>query len=148
MKRLLIPMMSSAMGSRTNRSPVRSTLCIALLVAVAAAPAVAGAPQQCVRQTLDAVSAVLDDPHLQESSKERDRSERVAKVIHEWFDFRAMARESLGSHWASITPEQRDRLVGLFAQLFERSSHPLVLLFLRGSTTTHGPEVVAAECPV
>src|SRR5947199_8865386 len=144
MKRLLIPMMSSAMGSRTNRSAVRSTLCIALLVAVAAAPAVAGAPQQCVRQTLDAVSAVLDDPHLQGSSKERDRSERVAKVIHEWFDFRAMAPQSLGSHWANLTPEQRDRLVGLFAQLFERSYDRLVLRFLGGSAATYGAESVDA----
>ena len=145
MKRLLIPMMSSARGSGTNRSAVRSTLCIALLVALAAAPAVAGAPQQCVRQTLDAESAVLDDPHLQGPSKERDRRERVAKIIHESFDFRAMARESLGSHWASLTPEQRDRFVGLFAQLFERSYDRLVLRFLGGSTTTYGTESVDAE---
>ncbi len=138
-------MMSSARGSGTNRSAVRSTLCIALLVALAAAPAVAGAPQQCVRQTLDAESAALDDPHLQGPSKERDRRERVAKVMHESFDFRAMARESLGSHWASLTPEQRDRFVGLFAQLFERSYDRLVLRFLGGSTTTYGTESVDAE---
>jgi phospholipid transport system substrate-binding protein len=105
-------------------------------------PAAAGAPQQRVRQTVDAVSAVLNDPQLQGSSNER---ERVAKVMHESFDFRAMARESLGSHWASLTPQQRDRFVGLFAQLFERSYDRLVLRFLGGSTTTYGAESVDAE---
>jgi ABC-type transporter MlaC component len=82
---------------------VRSTLCTALLFAFGAARALAGAPQERVRQTVDAVSAVLNNPELQASSKERDRRDRVAKVMHESFDFRAMARDSLGSHWASLT---------------------------------------------
>ena len=110
-----------------------------------AGPAFAGEPQQRVRQTVDAVSAAVNDPQLQGSSNERARRERVAKVMHESFDFRAMAQESLGSHWASLTPEQRDRFVGLFAQLFERSYDRLVLRFRGGSTTTYGTESVDAE---
>src|SRR2546425_748171 len=120
-------------------------LCTALLVALAAAPAVAGEPQQRVRQTLDTVSAVLNDPQLQGSSNERERRGWVAKVMHESFDFRAMARESLGAHWAGLAPGQRDRFVDLFAQLFERSYDRLVLRFLGGSTTTYGAESVDAE---
>ena len=124
---------------------MRSTLCTAFLFALGAAPALAGAPQERVRQTVDAVSAVVNDPQLQASSKEHDRRERVVKVMHESFDFGAMARESLGPHWASLTPEQRDRFVGLFTQLFERSYDRLVLRFLGGSTTTYGAESVDAE---
>ena len=123
---------------------MRSTLCTAVLVVLAAGAALAGAPQQRVRQTVDAVSAVLNDPQLQGSSNERERRERVAKVMHESFDFRTMAQESLGSHWASLTPEQRDRFVGLFAQLFERSYDRLVLRFLGGSAATYGAESVDA----
>ena len=123
---------------------MRSTLCTAVLVVLAAGAALAGAPQQRVRQTVDAVSAVLNDPQLQGSSNERERRERVAKVMHESFDFRAMAQESLGSHWASLTPEQRDRFVGLFTQLFERSYDRLVLRFLGDSATTYGAESVDA----
>jgi len=93
-----------------------------VLVVLAAGAALAGAPQQRVRQTVDAVSAVLNDPQLQGSSNERERRERVAKVMHESFDFRTMAQESLGSHWASLTPEQRDRFVGLFTQLYARTT--------------------------
>ena len=116
-----------------------------MLVVLAAGAALAGAPQQRVRQTVDAVSAVLNDPQLQGSSNERERRARVAKVMHESFDFRTMARESLGPHWASLTPEQQDRFVGLFTQLFERSYDRLVLRFLGGSTTTYGAESVDAE---
>ena len=123
---------------------MRLTFCAALL-ALAAGAALAGAPQERVRQTVDAVSAVLNDPQLQGSSNERERRERVAKVMHESFDFRAMARDSLGSHWASLTPDQRDRFVGLFAQLFERSYDRLVLRFLGGSTTTYGAESLDGE---
>ncbi|TMA86807.1 MAG: ABC transporter substrate-binding protein [Deltaproteobacteria bacterium] len=124
---------------------MRSMLCTALLFALGATPALAGAPQERVRQTVDGVSAVVKDPQLQASSKEHDRRERVAKVMHESFDFRTMARESLGPHWASLTPEQQDRFVGLFTQLFERSYDRLVLRFLGGSTTTYGAESVDAE---
>ena len=123
---------------------MRSRLCTAFLFALGAAPALAGAPQERVRQTVDAVSAVVNDPQLQAASKEHDRRERVVKVMHESFDFGAMARESLGPHWASLTPEQRDRFVGLFTQLFERSYDRLVLRF-GGSTTTYGAESVDAE---
>jgi ABC-type transporter MlaC component len=62
------------------------------------------------------VSAVLKDPDLQGSVKERERRERVANVMHDSFDFAAMGKESLGAHWASLTPAQQEE----FVQLFER----------------------------
>jgi len=51
-------------------------------------------------------------------------------------------RESLGSHWASLSAEQQDEFAGLFGQLFERSYNRLVLRFLGDSTTTYGAESV------
>src|SRR5437016_10692013 len=119
-----------------------TAILVALLVRLGPPSALAAAPQERVRQTLDAVSAVLNDPQLQGSAKERDRRERVGKVMRDSFDFRAMARESLGSHWASLSAEQQDEFAGLFGQLFERSYNRLVLRFLGDSTTTYGAESV------
>ena len=117
-----------------------------LLVVFGVAPsALAGPPQEHVRQTLDAVSAVLKDPELQGSAKERDRRARVASIMHESFDFRAMGRDALGPHWASLSPEQQEEFVGLFGQLFERSYNRLVLRFLGDSTTAYGAESVQTE---
>lgn len=107
---------------------------------LAAARAWAGTPQERVRSTVDAVSAVLGDLQLQGADKERQRKDRVAQVIHETFDFNEMARESLGPHWTSLTPEQQAEFVPLFGSLFERSYDRLVLRFLGDSTTTYGAE--------
>src|SRR5216117_2431858 len=114
------------MDEMANRAPRRAprgpgvsstAILVALLVRLGPPSALAAAPQERVRQTLDAVSAVLNDPELQGSAKERDRRERVGKVMRDSFDFRAMARESLGSHWASLSAEQQDEFAGLFGQL-------------------------------
>ena len=123
---------------------MRSTVS-AVLIALAAATALAGEPQQRVRETVEAVSAVVNDARLQGASNERERRDRVARVMHESFDFPAMAQDSLGAHWATLTPEQRDRFVALFGQLFERSYDRLVLRFLGGSETTYGAEAVDGE---
>ena len=139
------------MDEMANRAPRRAprgpgvsstAILVALLVRLGPPSALAAAPQERVRQTLDAVSAVLNDPQLRGSAKERDRRERVGKVMRDSFDFRAMARESLGSHWASLSAEQQDEFAGLFGQLFERSYNRLVLRFLGDSTTTYGAESV------
>src|SRR5438128_5699877 len=139
------------MDEMANRAPSRArggpgvsstAVLVALLVRLGPPSALAAAPQERVRQTLDAVSAALNDPQLQESAKERDRRERVGKVMRDSFDFRAMARESLGSHWAGLTANQQDEFVSLFGQLFERSYNRLVLRFLGDSTTTYGAEDV------
>src|SRR2546428_7975569 len=89
------------MDEMANRAPRRArggpgvsstAILVALLVRLGPPSALAAAPQERVRQTLDAVSAVLNDPQLQGSAKERDRRERGGKVMRDSFDFRAMAR--------------------------------------------------------
>jgi len=111
-----------------------------LVVALGPARVLAGPPQDRVRQTMDAVSAVVKDPQLQGAERERDRRERVGHIMQDAFDFRTMARESLGSEWARLTAARQDEFVGLFGQLFERSYDRLVLRFLGDSTTTYGAE--------
>src|SRR5947199_9580871 len=133
--------------ARWGPSVSSTAILVALLVRLGPPSALAAAPQERVRQTLDAVSAVLNDPELQGSAKERDRRERVGKVMRDSFDFRAMARESLGSHWASLSAEQQDEFVGLFGQLFERSYNRLVLRFLGDSATTYGAESIEKAAP-
>src|SRR5436853_7292283 len=106
------------MDEMANRAPRRAprgpgvsstAILVALLVRLGPPSALAAAPQERVRQTLDAVSAVLNDPQLRGSAKERDRRERVGKVMRDSFDFRAMARDvSLGGRsgrcpmWSSM----------------------------------------------
>ena len=45
----------------------------------------------------------------------------VRKVADQMFDWRAMAREALGDHWAKRTAEERNEFARLFVNLFENA---------------------------
>jgi len=47
------------------------------------------------------------------------RRREVMNLAERKLDFMRMARGSLGSHWAELTPAQRDRFVSLFTGFFE-----------------------------
>jgi phospholipid transport system substrate-binding protein len=103
-----------------------------------ARPALGAGPEEHVRATFGAVSAVLDNPSLQGPDKDGERKQRVRQIIFEAFDFQEMARESLGTYWGKLTPQQRDEFTDLFGNLFERSYNRLVLRFLGERNTVYG----------
>jgi len=102
----------------------------------------AAEPLEQVKKILNAVSAILSDPGLQGPEKESERKQKVRRVIYEAFDFEEMAKESLGTHWSKLTPQQRKEFVELFGDLFERSYNRLVLKFLPERETVYGTETV------
>jgi phospholipid transport system substrate-binding protein len=110
-----------------------------------ARPVLGAEPQERVEATLKAVSAVLEDPTLQEADKEQERKQRVRQIIFESFDFREMARESLGTHWGKLTPSQRDEFTELFGSLFERSYNRLVLRILGERKAIYGAESIQQD---
>jgi phospholipid transport system substrate-binding protein len=87
---------------------------------------------------MNAVSAIMDAPTLKGADKDQERKERVRQIIFEAFDFREMARESLGAHWGKLTRQQHDEFTDLFGNLFERSYNRLVLRFLGERSTVYG----------
>ncbi len=130
-----------------RRSWRRGIWMLAVMVAllahlVAVTPAAAGDPKERVKETLTAVSAVLKDPGLQGPEKQALRKQRVRQIIFDTFDFEAMAPESLGPHWAKLTPEQRKEFVSLFGELFETSYNSLVLKFMGKRETIYGNESI------
>jgi phospholipid transport system substrate-binding protein len=121
-------------------------LMAAVLIYVTFPPsALAVGPQDRIREILDAVSAVLDDPRLQGPDKELERNQRVRRIIHDTFAFEEMAREALGAHWARLTPQQREEFIPLFGDLFEQSYNRLVLKFLPGRQTSYGRESIEQD---
>jgi phospholipid transport system substrate-binding protein len=98
-----------------------------------------------VQATLKAVSAILEEPTLQEAKADQERRQRVRQIIFESFDFREMARESLGPHWGKLTPPQREEFTELFGSLFERSYNRLVLRFLGERETLYGSESIQQD---
>ncbi len=74
-------------------------------------------PATTVRQMVDEVYAVLNEPALDHDT----RHTRVEETVRRYFDFRAMAQGALGSEWRKASPAQRERFQALFEQLLRNT---------------------------
>jgi phospholipid transport system substrate-binding protein len=99
-------------------NPFCATLAFGLVI-VLAAPALAGAPTDQLKQQVDEVIRVLSDPSLKDKTDERRAA--VRKISEKVFDYEDTARRSLGQHWNERTPEERRQFVQLFGDLIERT---------------------------
>ncbi len=98
-----------------------------------------------MRESLNAVAAVLQDPSLQGPDKQAERTQRVRQIILDTFDFEEMAKLALGPYGDRLTPQQRTEFVSLFGTLFERSYNTLVLRFLSERRATYGRESITQD---
>jgi phospholipid transport system substrate-binding protein len=83
--------------------------------------AAAGEPTDQVRNTVDQALAVLRDPQLKSADQQKERRDRLNRIISARFDFAEMARRSLGAEWRRITPAQQQEFVELFAELLRNA---------------------------
>jgi phospholipid transport system substrate-binding protein len=81
--------------------------------------AVAGEPTEQLRGRIDHAVAILDDGALK--ANPAARREALRGVAGEIFDFPEITRRSLGPHWQTMAPADREELVRLLAGLMERS---------------------------
>ena len=73
-----------------------------------------------LQKSVDEILMILQSEELQTPEKKDERKQRILTVVNRMFDFRGMARSSLGQNWNSLTTEERDRFVSLFASLIEQ----------------------------
>lgn len=103
---------------RTRSTPWLFAIQMLLLLAMpcrSLANAVAPDPAGQTRAILTQAVAIL---HATSISPARRRAALI-KLAESKFDFARMARGSLGTHWAELTPAERDRFVPLFTGFFE-----------------------------
>ena len=73
-----------------------------------------------LQKSVDEILMILQSEELQAPEKKDERKQRILTVVNRMFDFRGMARSSLGQNWNNLTAEERDRFVSLFASLIEQ----------------------------
>jgi ABC-type transporter MlaC component len=73
-----------------------------------------------LKSAIDRVLATIDNPALKDD-KVVERRAAVRTIANEIFDFREVARRSLGRYWQPLSEAQRTEFVGLFGDLLERS---------------------------
>jgi phospholipid transport system substrate-binding protein len=92
-----------------------------LLLVSTPSRAPAGEPQEKVRETVDAVLAVLQDKSLQGEENTEKRRAKMRQAVFQRFGFEEMAQRALGQYWLKRTPAEKKEFVSLFSDLLERS---------------------------
>lgn len=118
---------------------INLALTLPLLLVALVAPALAGVPTDQLRQRVDEVVRVLDDPSIK--GKPAQRRAAVRKVSEEIFDYQATARRTLGPHWTARTPEEQREFVQLFADLLDRAYFSKIDRY-QGEKVRYGAETV------
>jgi phospholipid transport system substrate-binding protein len=94
---------------------------ISFCLAGLAGTAIAGEPQDKVKQTITDVLAILQDESLKAPEQTEARRTKIREVVGQRFGFEEMGKRALGRHWRDLKPEQRKEFIPLFTDLLERS---------------------------
>ena len=105
-------------------------------------PAMAGAPTDQLKQRVDEVIKVVDDPAL--TNKTAERHAAVRKIAEDVFDYPDTAQRALGPHWNARTPQERQEFVQLFADLLDRAYIGKIDLY-QGEKVRYASETVEGE---
>ena len=93
----------------------------AVLALVMARDAVAGVPTDQLRGSIDLVLKIVTDPELKKEARTAERRRRIRAVVNQIFDFTEISQRSLGRHWQTRTPAEREQFVALFGDLLENA---------------------------
>src|SRR4249919_828216 len=93
------------------------SLMLEMLVLLSASPGVAGEANDQLKQSVDKVLAILNNPTLKGTGNSQEQRQKVKEVVYSRFDFNEMAKRALGSQWQKRSPEEQKEFVQLFTSL-------------------------------
>jgi phospholipid transport system substrate-binding protein len=94
---------------------------IALFTLCSVHGAWAGPPTDQLREGIDQVIKILQDPGLKGDKHLDQRRAAITLAARAIFDFGEMARRSLARHWEKRTPAEQEEFVSMFTALIQRS---------------------------
>ncbi len=97
------------------------TLVVSLILALAVLAVAAPDPKEVAKQVIDKALGILNDPALAGPAHKNQRFQMVKQIVDRHFDYREMAKRSLGATWSKLNNSQRDEFVRIFAELLEAS---------------------------
>lgn len=121
---------------------------LAVATLAAAPPAWAGPPTDQLREQIDRVIKVLEDPELRQEGRLVERRAAIRGIANEIFDFQETTRRSLGQHWHPRTASEREEIVRLYADLLERSYIGRIELYSGERIQFHGDSIDGDQATV
>ncbi len=74
-------------------------------------------PTEAIKSSTHAVIEILENEDLKAPDRAGERRDLLREAIGARFDYREMAKRSLGKHWRTLNDQQRDEFVELFTAL-------------------------------
>lgn len=81
----------------------------------------ASAPFDILKEKIDRVFSVLNDPAYSDQAKKTEQHDILYGIIEEAFDFNGMARLTLARNWQAFNPAQKQEFAGLFGQFLSNT---------------------------
>ncbi len=108
---------------------------LGLLLGMPPGPAFAGSPAEQLASQIDRVLAVLGDPAFKGNEQVGPRRHAVRQVTDELINWDEMGRRTLGTHWQTLSDDDRRAFVALFSEMLNRA-------YLRNLDRYEGEKIV------
>ena len=117
---------------------------LAILFIITETKAMAAGPTDSIRNLFGEASRIGDNPARQGSFTLSQKFSLLEEALPRYFDYREMAKRSLGETWNSLNPSQREGFVKDFGSLLKASQARSLLMFNKGRVT-YQPQILKAE---
>jgi phospholipid transport system substrate-binding protein len=125
-----------------SRSLIRNMIAgVALLLMLGPSAAWAGPPTEVVKRVIENALNILNNPAYGKAEKKR----LVKGIVDPHFDYREMAKRSLGVTWGKIGAGQRDEFVRLFSDLLEASYSDKIEKYAKNVRIDYTGEILEGE---
>jgi phospholipid transport system substrate-binding protein len=119
-------------------------LSLTILFLMAGSEVMAAAPSDTIKNLIQEVLTILNNPALQGDSHRSQKVDLVEKVTARHFDYREMAKRTLDKSWNSLNQGQQDEFVKNFSGLL-KASYACRLDEFTKAKVTYQPEILKAD---
>ena len=114
---------------------------LALHLLVGASGAWGGTPTEIARQVIERSLEILQNP----AYKGEQRRQMVKRIVDPYFDYREMAKRTLGPVWGKLNAGQKNDFVRLFAELLEASYSDKIEKYAKNVKIDYTSEILTGD---
>jgi phospholipid transport system substrate-binding protein len=78
-------------------------------------------PMQTVKERIDQIITVLNDPQYHTPAKKEAQRDKIWEIASPMFDFMEISRRTVGSNWEKFTEEEKERFTEIFTRFLGNS---------------------------